>query len=109
MQTGTITKFSVTFAKNFCKKNKNSCFSNLNTKKITDNRTFCKTVVPLFTNKLSKSENIIINECDKTISDEKKICQIFHTFFSNVVSNLDIPNPSNYFKKEKFQSLSAII
>ena len=96
MQTGTITKFSVTFAKNFCKKNKNSCFSNLNTKKITDN-------------KLSKSENIIINECDKTISDEKKICQIFHIFFSNVVSNLDIPNPSNYFKKEKLQSLSAII
>ena len=81
MQTGTITKFSVTFAKKFCKKNKNSCFSNLNTKKITDNRTFCKTVVTLFTNKLSKSENIIINECDKTISDEKKIVKYFTHFF----------------------------
>ena len=30
------------------------------------------------------------------------------TFFSDVVSNLDIPNPSNYFKEEKFHSLSAI-
>ena len=27
---------------------------------------------------------------------------------SNVVSNLDIPNPSNYFKEEKFHLLSAI-
>ena len=38
-----------------------------------NNRTFWKTVVSLFTNKLSKSENvIIINDSDKSISDEKK-------------------------------------
>ena len=76
-------------------------------KKITDNRTFWRTVVPLFTSKPSKSENII-NEDDKRISNEKKLCQIFHTFFAIVVSNLDIPNP-NYFKEEKFHSISAII
>ena len=34
---------------------------------------------------------------------------ILNTFFSNFVSNLDIPNPCNYFKKEKFYSLPAII
>ena len=34
---------------------------------------------------------------------------MLNTFFSNVVSNLDIPNPSNYFKEEKFHSLSAIV
>ena len=50
---------------------------------MTDNRTFWKAVVLLFTNKPSKSENIffIINEGDKSISDEKKLCQIFNTFF----------------------------
>ena len=69
---------------------KNSYISNLDTKKITDNRTFWKTVVPLFTKKPSKSENIIINEGDKNIFDEKNISQIFNTLFSNVVSNLDI-------------------
>ena len=42
-------------------------------KKIMENRTFLKTVVPLFTNKPSKSENIIINKGDKSISDERKI------------------------------------
>ena len=38
-----------------------------------ENRTFLKTVVPLFTNKPSESENIIINNGDKSISDERKI------------------------------------
>ena len=37
-----------------------------------DSRTFWKTDVPLFRNKPSKIENII-NEDDKSISDEKKI------------------------------------
>ena len=57
---------------NLCKKllgkTKNSYFSNFDTKKITNNTTFWKTVVPLFTSKSSKSENII-NEGDKSISD----------------------------------------
>ena len=96
--------------RNFCKKllrkTKNSYFSNLDTKKITDNRTFWKTIVPLFTNKPSKSENIIINDGDKRISDEKKLCQIFNTFFSNVVQ---LRYPSNYFNDILFHSLSAII
>ena len=71
--------------RNLCKKllrkTKNSYFSNLDTKKITDKRTFWKTVALPFTDKLSKSENIIINEGDKSISNEKKLCQIFNTFF----------------------------
>ena len=45
----------------------------LNTKKITDNRTFCKTVVPLFTNKASRGEKITLNEAEKHISDDKKM------------------------------------
>ena len=39
----------------------------------------------------------------------KKLCQKFNTFFSNVASTLDIPNPSNYLKEEKFHSISAIM
>ena len=89
-------------------KNQNSYFRDLDTKKITDNITFWKTVVPLFTNKPSVSKNIIINEGDKPFQ-KTLLCQIFNTFSSNFVSNLDIPNPSNYFKKEKFHTLSAII
>ena len=61
-----------------------------------DSRTFWKTDVPLFRNKPSKIENII-NEDDKSISDEKKL-SIINTFFSYVVSNLDRPNHSTLFQ-----------
>ena len=55
-----------------------------------DNRT-CKTIVPLFTNKASRYENIILNEAHEHISDDKKICTIFINFFSNV-SGLKTPD-----------------
>ena len=87
--------------RNLCKKllrkTKKSYFESLNTKKITDNRTFWKTVVPLFTNKASRGEKIILTEAEKHISDDKKICNIFNNFFSKVVSDLKIPDYYNYF------------
>ena len=62
--------------RNLCKKllrkTKKSYFESLNTKKITDNRTFWKTVVPLFTNKASRGEKTILNEAEKHISADKK-------------------------------------
>ena len=64
-----------------------------------DNRTFWQTVVPLFTKKTSKGEKIILNETEKHFSDNTKICTIFNNFFSNVVSDLKIPNYCNYFPK----------
>ena len=71
-QTGIITKFTVIFAKNICNKPKTNILAIL-IKKVTDNRTFSKTVFSLFTNKPSKSENIIINEGYKSITDEKRL------------------------------------
>ena len=47
------------------------CFSNLGTKKVTDNIHFWGTAVPPFSKKFSKSDKIILNEDDKTFSDEK--------------------------------------
>ena len=62
---------------NFCKKHlrttKKEYFSNLNTKKVTDNRTFWGNVVPIFSNKDSKKDKIILNEDGKTASDKKRI------------------------------------
>ena len=46
-----------------------------------DNRSFWKTVAPLFTNKPSKSQNIIINEGDKSISDKKIFVEYLTHFF----------------------------
>ena len=94
--------------KKLWRKTKKSYFESLNTKKITDNRTFWQTVVPLFAKKASKGETIILNKVEKHVSDDKRICTIFNNFFSNVVSDLKIPNYCNYFPQKNTYSLSII-
>ena len=44
-----------------------------------------------FSNKNSKRDKIILNEKSKTISDEKDLCRTSSTYFSNIVSDLQIP------------------
>ena len=60
--------------RNFCKKllrtTEKEYFNNLDTKKVTDNKTFYRTVVSTFSNKNSKSDKITLNEEDKTVSDK---------------------------------------
>ena len=51
--------------KKLLRKIKKSYFESFNTKKITANRTFWKTVVPLFTSKPSRGEKIILTEAEK--------------------------------------------
>ena len=41
--------------------------------KVTDNKTFWRTVVPTFSNKNSKSGKIIVNDEGKTVSDKKEL------------------------------------
>ena len=89
-----------TSQRNLCKKllksTKRTYFNNLDIRKVTDNRTFWKTVVPLFSNKFSKSEKINLTEGNKTISNDDELCQVFNNFFSKIVDELKIPNISNY-------------
>ena len=61
--------------KKLLRKTKKSYFESFNTKNITDNRTFWKTVVSLFTNKASRCEKIILTEAEKHVSDDKKNMQ----------------------------------
>ena len=58
--------------------------------KVTDNRTFWKTVVPLFSNKFSKSEKINLTEGNKTISNDDEIPNI---------SNYKLDNANDPLKK----------
>ena len=89
-----------TSQRNLCKKllksTKRTYFNNLDIRKVTDNRTFWKTVVPLFSNKFSKSEKINLTEGNKTISNDDELCRVFNTFFSKTVDELQILNISNY-------------
>ena len=79
------------FRKKLLRTIKKEYFNNLDTKKVTDNKTFWRTAVPTFSNKNSKCDKIILNEGGKTISDEKELCRTFSTYFANIVSDLQTP------------------
>ena len=47
---------------------------------------------PSFSDKAKNSQNIILIENEKIISDKQEIVDAFSTFFSNVVKKLEIPD-----------------
>ena len=78
------------------KSTKRSYFENLDTKKITDSRSFWRTVQPLFTQNSSKGEKVNIIDDSKTISSCEELCETFNEFFSNVEPTLNIPKPKSF-------------
>ena len=90
------------------RKEKKSFFSNLNTKDINENKTFWKTVKPLFTEKVKINSKITLIEEkviskqgeeniieEEIISDEQKIAEVFNDFFINIIPNLKISIEQN--------------
>ena len=67
--------------RNFCttliKKTKRNFYNNLNVNKITDNKSFWKTVKPSFTEKTLKYEKIVLTENETTFSEETKLQKSF--------------------------------
>ena len=80
--------------KNFCvkllRKTKKEFYNNLNVKYITENKLFCNTIKPSFTDKTLKDERITLVENNKVVSDESKLVEIFSKYFRNTVRNLEI-------------------
>ena len=75
------------------RKNKRDYLGNLNNKIATNNRTFWKTVSPLFSEKEAfHRECITLKESKKTITNNEELAETFNTFFSKVVPNLNIDN-----------------
>ena len=89
-----------TSQRNLCKKllknTKRTYSNNLDIRKVTDNQTFWKTVVRLFSNKFLKSKKINLTEGNKTISNDDELPWVFNIFFSKTVYEIKIPNISNY-------------
>ena len=81
--------------RNYCvsllRKTKKNYYNNLNEKKITDNKTFWKTVKPFLSDKTPSDEKITLIEKDKIIKTDSKTVNVLNTFFSTIVSNLNIP------------------
>ena len=73
----------------FFQRKKKSFFENLDTKNITDNKFFWKTVRPFPANKSSSDRNkITLIHKSETIFPRKDVAEVFSTFFVNVISNL---------------------
>ena len=67
------------------RKTKREYYSNLDEKKICDNKTFRKIIKPMLSN-----ERITLTENDEIIKTEKGTAKVLNAFFSNIVQNLDI-------------------
>ena len=78
--------------RNFCKKllrtTKTLCYSNLDINKVTDNKTFWKTIIPFFTKRPLKGEKIYLIENGKTISNNSELCNILNGFSLILFPNL---------------------
>ena len=93
------TKTAYNYQRNICvillRKSKRSYFENLTVKLVRDNKKFCKNVAPLFSNKIKSKERITLIENENINSNDKKVAETFHEFFSNVVKTLNISQNPN--------------
>ena len=80
--------------RNFCvsllRKNKRCCFGKLDHRVVSDNKNFWKTVSPLFSEKAFHKESVILNNKNKTISNNEELAETFNKHFSKLVESLDI-------------------
>ena len=72
---------------NLLKESKKRHF-NLNVKDVTENKQFWRTIKPFFTEKSKTTNNIILTENNQTVREDRKICQIFNTHFTNITKDL---------------------
>ena len=75
------------------KKAKRTFYNTLDVKKISDNKTFWKTIKPNFTEKTIKDQKITLVENDSVISEDSELAEVFSKYFENVVKNLNIQRP----------------
>ena len=88
------TKAAYNHQQNICvsllRKSKRFYFENFNVKLVRDNKKFWKNVASLFSNEIKSKERITLIENENIISNDKKVAETSHKFFSNVVKCLNI-------------------
>ena len=92
-------KRNYTKQRNYCvsllRKSKHDYFSNLDVKKITDNKSFWKAVKPLLSDKIVSTEKIALTENEEIMNTDNDTAETFNNVFSNIVSNLNISEFKN--------------
>ena len=69
------------------RKPKKLYYSNLDEKKVTDNKTFWKTLKPFLSDKIVSKEELTLIEDNEIVESDINTAQILNTFY-NIVSNL---------------------
>ena len=88
---------------NLFRKAKSDYYSNLNPSSIADNKTFWKSVKPLFSERVMSTENIMLVENNTICGDDGQVSEILNIFFSNAVKNLNIPVNSDHLNENVFE------
>ena len=65
-------------------------YKHLDTHDLADNRTFWKTIKPVFTNKIQISQPISLLEKGEIINDDVKIAEVFNEYFANINDELGL-------------------
>ena len=73
------------------RKSKREFYGNLNAKNLCDNKTFWGVVKPVLSNKVVSNEKITLVENDDILENDNKTATVFNNFFSNIITNLGIP------------------
>ena len=88
---------------NLFRKAKKDYYSNLNPSSVTDNKTFWKSVKPLFSEKIMSTENITLVENNIICGNDGQVSEILNEFFSNAVKNLNIEINSDYLNENVYE------
>ena len=73
------------------RKSKREYFGNLNEKKVCDNKKFWSVAKPLLSNNVVSNEKITLIENNNIIKNNEKTATVLNSFFSNVITTLNIP------------------
>ena len=84
------------------RKAKKQYFSNLEPKRITDNKKFWNSVKPLFSDKITVKEIINLTENGDILSSDTEIADTFNDYFSSVVQSVNIPRENSVLNMDLF-------
>ena len=78
------------FCSKLYKRERKNFYNNLSIEEITDNKKFWKTIKPLFSEKNNTFKKITLLEEQSIISDDNEIAETMNTFFTDIISKLEI-------------------
>ena len=76
------------------RKTKKTYFKNLNINFVSDNKNFWKAIKPMFNDKSTNQNKIIIIENNNITSDNKEVAEILNDYFINITDSLNINQPN---------------